>query len=519
MLELVRLDAAGLAETTFLQHAPVIPVSSKSGEGLDELKRELAAAGTRVTGRSDDTVTFMPIDRSFTVKGFGAVVTGTLASGEIREGAELDLMPAGRRVRVRGVQTHGRKIGEAHSGQRTAVNLAGIDHSEIERGMTLAAPGVLRTTQIFDAEIEMLASAPHPLRSRRRVRVHIGTAEVLGRVRVLTESGELAAGSRGPVQFSTESPVTAVIGQRFIVRSYSPQTTIAGGAVLMPIAVKHRGRDLEAVRGVLAALKNAGTDKAAVLRTLVEAAGEGGIGISDIRAQTGWREEVIRQVIDVCCSAGDAVKAGGYLIASSFFDAHVERTLAAAKQFHEREPLAAGLARELLREREFRFLPNDIFEAVVAKAAADGGIVAEKETIRLTGHSTEMTADEEAVSSRLRELYADSGFEPPKLEDALGHARAATPLSPAEARKVFQLLVKSGELVKVTAEYYFADRSLEKLKEAIRAYAATTEDRLIDVAKFKEIAGVSRKYAIPLLEHFDRTRVTMRAGDKRVVLK
>jgi selenocysteine-specific elongation factor len=248
MLDLVRLDVSELVDGSFLADAPAIAVSSTTGEGIDELEKALVEMAGRVAGRRDDQVVRMAVDRSFTVKGFGTVVTGTLASGEIREGDELELMPVHRKVRVRGLQTHGLETASASAGQRVAVNLAGVDQMEAARGMTLSEPGAARPVHVIDARVEVLKTAARPLRSRQRVRVHIGTAEVLARVRVLDQTGEIAPGSTDVAQLRFEAPVAAVIGEKFIVRSYSPPATIAGGTVLDVEPKRHRRAQFDGVR-------------------------------------------------------------------------------------------------------------------------------------------------------------------------------------------------------------------------------------------------------------------------------
>jgi selenocysteine-specific elongation factor len=297
-LELAHLDAAELVAGSFLETAPVVEVSAVTGDGIDDLKRELLAAAERVPERTADRITFMPIDRSFTVKGFGAVVTGTIASGGIAEGTELEILPDGRKVRVRGVQTHGRKVANAAAGQRTAVNLGGIDHSEIERGKVLSEPGILQPTQMFAAEVEVLADAPKALKTRQRVRVHIGTAEVLGRVLVVNDTAEIAPGSTGFIQLTLETPVACVMGDRFILRRYSPQSTIAGGRVLVPHIPKLRRKDIDAAAKRLSALVQAGDNKAAIVHQFIESSGDGGRSLSELQTATGWTRSVLTEAAE-----------------------------------------------------------------------------------------------------------------------------------------------------------------------------------------------------------------------------
>ncbi len=244
LLELVASEVAELVAGSFLESAPVIPVSAKTGVGLDQLQIALKEVSLRVPGRARGFLPRLPVDRVFAMKGFGAVVTGTLVSGSIAQGDELELLPTHSRVRARGIQVHGNAVEKARAGQRTAVNLGGIETSAIERGMVLAPVSSLRTTQILDVKVSVLRSAPRDLRSRARVRFHIHAAEVLARVQVLEPGGQIAPGTEGLAQLRLETPIAAVAGEPFIVRSYSPSLTIAGGQVLDPLSSKHRGRDL-----------------------------------------------------------------------------------------------------------------------------------------------------------------------------------------------------------------------------------------------------------------------------------
>jgi len=309
MHELVRTEVIEFVDGTFLDGSPIISVSSRTGDGIEELRNALTAAAAKVAVRPDIQIARLPIDRSFAVKGFGSVVTGTLVSGSIAEADELELLPVGRKLRVRGVQSHGQKVSEAHSGRRTAVNLAGIDHHEIERGMSLAEPNVLELFQIFDAEVEMLPDAK-PLKTRQRVRVHIGTTEVLARVAVIGDD-VVAAGEKGFVQFRLESPVAAVIAERFVLRSYSPQMTIGGGSVLFPNADKLLRRNAEKQKEFLSGLAGSVERSDELLQLLVNHSGERGIVGTKIRSATGWTNEHFTKAVEHLRSSGDLMYVDG----------------------------------------------------------------------------------------------------------------------------------------------------------------------------------------------------------------
>src|ERR1051325_11239175 len=313
MLALVEDEARELVSGSFLENAPLVTVSSRTGAGLDDLKSRLTEMGRRVPPRSQDFTMRLPIDRAFSMKGFGTVVTGTLISGKITEGEELELLPANIKVRVRGLQVHNKSVPEAHAGQRTAVNLAGVDTSQIERGMVLAPAGRLRPTQVVDVWIDVLPGASRALRSRSQVRFHIGAAEVLGRVRVLDASSQIAAGHGGLVQLRLEAPVVAVHGDRFILRTYSPAETIAGGVILDPFAVKHRGREMEHTLQLLRLLMQ--DDRAAKFTAFVRASGERGLRIADLAAATGWTNEVLDVLASRVESEGSVGDTGGGFLA------------------------------------------------------------------------------------------------------------------------------------------------------------------------------------------------------------
>jgi len=516
LLELVADEAAELVAGSFLEGAPVVAASARTGRGMEELKAALRAAALGVGQRPPGSVARLPVDRSFTMRGFGAVVTGTLVAGETHEGEEMELLPGGLRVRVRGLQVHGAKVQAARAGQRTAVNLGGVEAASVERGAVLAPVGRLRPTQMFDARVEVLPAAPRPLRSRQRVRLHHGTAEVLARVAVLEESGEIAPGESGLAQLRLEAPVVALPADRFILRTYSPQQTLAGGEVLDAHASRHRGRDRAAARERLSALAAGG--EAERLSAFVAAAAERGLRRADLAARTGRTDEALDAALAECVGRGLVAEAHGVYVARDLFERLLNGVLAEVGAFHAREPLARGVPREALRDRLFARAEPELFRAVVEAGEARGALVSDREVVRASGHSVELSPAEAALRERLEALYGEAGLEPPALEEAL--ARAADAGQRREhVRKVFQLLLDAGSLVRVREDLFFHRRAIDRLVGALGEYAARHEpERLIDVAAFKELTGVSRKYAIPLLEHFDRERVTRRAGDRRMIL-
>ena len=516
MLALVEDDARELIAGSFLESAPLVSVSSRTGTGLDQLKSRLVEMGKRVPPRSADFTTRLPIDRAFSMKGFGAVVTGTLISGRITEGEELELLPLDVNVRVRGLQVHNKSVHEAHAGQRTAVNLAGIDTAQIERGMVLALAGRLRPTQIVDAWIDVLPGAPRAVRSRSRIRFHIGAMEVLGRVRVL-EGPQIEAGSSGLAQLRLEAPVVAVHGDRFILRSYSPAETIAGGVIVDPFATKHRGREMDKALQLLRLLMR--DERAAKFEGFVRASGVRGLRLADLAAATGWTNEVLGKVASEVQQNASVIEVGGLYIARDSFDRLSEALVAELERYHKREPLARGMLRETLREKVFTHSAPELFNGVLARLEAEGKVVSEKDIVRSSSHSVGLSDKDVELSKLIEEIYLAAGVEAPSIDEAMTKANVVA-AQRAQARKLLQLLLDDRKLVRIQGEMFMHSKTLEDLKAKLHAYASQHEpDRLIDVAAFKDLAGVSRKYAIPLLEYFDRDQVTRRAGDKRLILK
>jgi selenocysteine-specific elongation factor len=516
LLTLVEAEAEELVAGSFLEGAPILSVSARTGEGIEELKKALGEVAGRVPERSSMTIARLPVDRAFTMRGFGAVVTGTLVSGEIAEGDEMELLPEGLRARVRGLQVHGAAVARAVAGQRVAVNLGGVETQMIERGMVLAPVGSLRPTQMIDVHIFVLENAPRSLRSRSRVRVHLGAAEVLARVRVLEDVGEIAPGKTGLAQLRLETPVVALPEEHFILRSYSPSHTIAGGRVLDSLAAKHRGRETAQARERLNRLMKA--DAATQLALFVEMSGERGLSRRDLAARTGWREPVLLKAASEAQAAGALIEADGVFVGRDSFGQLSANALKVIEAHHKREPLSRGLQRETLRERHFTRTAIEVFRAVLSQMETRGVIVSEKEIVRAASHNLELAPADSALRESLEKIYREAALEAPPLEEALERAAVDGKVSREHARKVLQLLIDNGALVRVHGDLFFHREALKSLIARLREYGQQHEpERLIDVATFKDLAGVSRKWAIPLLEYLDRERVTRRAGDRRII--
>lgn len=517
MLELVKTEIAEFVSGTFLEGSAMVPVSAKTGDGLDELRSELASTAADVKPRSDLHIARLPIDRSFAMKGFGSVVTGTLASGTITEGDEVILQPVGRRVRVRGVQSHGRKVTEARAGRRTAVNLAGIDHHDVVRGMLLAEPSVVSPEPSYDAEIEVLSDSSVGLKTRQRVRVHIGTAEVLARV-VIIQGQLIQPGEKGFVQLRFESPVAAILGERFIIRSYSPQVTIAGGSILRPSRERVRQRNADAYRRLLSKLEASITDSTAVATVLVEDSDVSGLTASEIRAITGWTNETLQDTVKECIDKGMFIYADGIYIAQNSFDRLKQRVLEYIDQTLQKNRLSADTSLEAIRNEVFGSIRPEIEKAVIGSLQTSGQIVIKGEAVGLAGREAQFSEEESKALSIIGERFKAAGLEAPRAADVVSETAVMLGLQIQVVDALFQRLVKSHEIVRISPDLYLWARALTDLTQKVREFADRSADRLIDVPKFKEIAGVSRKYAIPLLEYFDQCKITARRGDKRLVI-
>lgn len=516
-IDLVKADVADYCAGSFLDGAPVLTVSSKSGEGIEDLRKAIAKLAAKVESRDESAVARLPIDRVFTIRGFGTVVTGTLIAGRIQVGDEMELLPSNqRRARVRGIQVHGRATQEARAGERTAINLQGVDVSEIDRGQVLAPAGRLRAGAMLDVRLDLIEAAPRPLRTRARVRLHIGAAEVLARV-VLLGRTELAPGSGGFAQLRLESPALALPGDHFIIRSYSPSMTIGGGLIVDPHPLKHRARDGAKVVDLLKNLIAA--DKVERIALFIETAGERGMSHSAIAARSGAPDDLIKRASEAMIKSRRAIAASTnplLLISRQAFDDLSRRVRALLKDFHQKMPLESGIAREEVRDRLFDGLNPDIFKAVVAGLNERNEAVAEKDLLRLATHRVALSQEEQAAKDHIAGIFSDAALQPITLEEAISRIGPQFGIDSGRAHRFAQMLINSGDLVKV-ADLVFHRSALESLRETLQLYKSEHGSR-IDVGIFKDLTGVSRKYAIPLLEYMDRQRVTRRIGDAREIL-
>jgi len=526
-LELARLDARELVAGSALAAAPIVAVSSKTGAGLEALRRGLAAVAAAAPGRGGEGAPRLPIDRVFSMRGFGTVVTGTLTSGTLGRGGDEDLvvLPSGRRVKVRGLQVHGAARRSAAAGRRVAVNLGGIDVSELARGDTLTAAAAFDVTRRFDALIDLLPDA-RPLRHGARVRFHHGTAELLGRVALALpatdpsatdhteqrQSGtglpELQPGRRAYVRVRLEGPAVLTRGDRFILRQYSPAVTIAGGRVLDPAPARTPIRTA-AGAARFARLNEREVDAAAAF---VEERRGAGLTIEALARRAGMTPAAAATLCAELSRAGSVVTVGAEVFSAPIVAALEQTLLAAVAQHHHAHPMSDGLPREEARERVFGHASPALFEDVLRRLSAAGRIAGRDRLVQ-PGRGVSLSPEEARALEGLDRAFRAAGLAPPDLSAAA--AAAAVPAAVAE--RVSTLLIRQKMLVKVDALFFHAS-ALERLKQEVKALKEQGGPARLDVAGFKERYGISRKYAIPLLEWLDRERVTRRAGETRVIL-
>ena len=517
-VELVRLEVSDLVHDSFLAGAPVIPVSAKDGTGLDDLREALSEVARTVEARSLTGTARLPVDRAFTVRGFGTVVTGTLTSGRIAVNMALDVLPSGRRVKVRGLQVHGESQEAVGPGQRVAVNLAGVEVAALVRGDVLVESGGLEVTRRLDATLNLLPNV-RALKHGARVRFHEGTSEVMARVSLAGEVGAgsgdaapavLEPGSDAYVRLRLEQPVALTRGDRFVLRAYSPVVTIAGGEVLDPSPAKGRLRS-SAGLSRLRRLSIRSNDFE-FLVAMVEEAGTGGLPRERVVPRAGVAVGDLDVVVGSLVAAGRASAIGSVLIAPTYVAELSGELLGWVEGFHVVQPLEAGLPREEARERFCHRSSSELFDGVVELLAADGVLVA-SDHLALASHQIELSPEEQEVRQKVEECYRAAGLSPPD-PTAIGPQIGA---SDAMVDRMLRLLLREQTLVRVEALVFHA-RALEQLRQGIADLKREGASVEIDVASFKERFQVTRKYAIPLLGYLDRERVTRRVGQVRAVL-
>jgi selenocysteine-specific elongation factor len=509
LLELVKEEVTEIVRDTFLENAPVLSVSSVTGEGIPELLGALDLLSRESRERSSQGLFRLPIDRVFTMKGFGTVVTGTMISGSLSPGETVQVLPSGLEGKVRNLQVYGRSVEKAAAGERAAVNLQGIETSAIERGDVLVRPNTLRTTRLIDAYLEYLPHASRPLKHRSKERFHVGTT-LTGASIFLLDREELAPGQAGFVQLRLEQPVVALPQDRFVIRGSSAIQTVGGGVILDAHPDKHK-RFSRSVIADLSLLKDGTSEQA--LRQHIDHSGMGGITLEELSNRVEMPPGDVQTLIKQMEGRGDLLLIDSEklkVIAKGPYQTLRGMALAQLREFHQRFPIKFGLSKEELRTKLPAKMDVKLFQILVGELIQSKEIVLEKDKLRLSGHHVS-SADERGLAKRVEAAVLKGGLQPPSARE-LSEEWAE---SEGEVRAVFERLAHEGVLVRIKNEIYFHHVSFESLREQLIAYLKSHQE--ITTPQFKEMTKASRKYVIPLIEYFDQTKLTLRLGEKRVL--
>ncbi len=507
-VELVTEELPDLVEGTFLADAPIVPVSSETGEGIDELRdlveREIANVGER----PDSGVFRLPVDRAFSVRGFGTIVTGTVVSGKVTDGDSVDLLPGGQQVRVRGLQTHGQDVELAVAGARVAVNLAGVEVADVERGDLLVQPDHFETTYMIDARLEVLEEAS-PVKNRARVHLHLGPRDVLARV-VTLETDEISPGQSGLVQLRLEAPGVVARGDRFVIRRFSPVVTLGGGVVLDARPVKHRRLRSE----VTAALHELETDDPTrVVLHYLDRARRSVSTPSGLAMELGTSVDRVKQHLADLVQAEEATLVpgldDGYAAAEHWngLVADIERLVTA---HHVSHPLQSGMPQGALRSAVGRDADPTFVQRAVDAVVSSGHVVKDGPVLRAAGHVVTFGPEQESTRLSVLTTLRAAGASPPDLVEL------ASAAGDGDLDQILDAMASLGDLVRLEESMWFASETIDEIRKKLVQFA--TDRGEIGVSDFRDLVGTSRKYAVPLLNFFDSEGVTERKGDVRVLL-
>ena len=506
-LEMVEADVAEYLEPTFLGGAPIIPVSSLTGAGLDDLRRAIANLLAGYQPRRAADLFRLPVDRVFTMKGYGTVVTGTLISGDVKVGEDVTVYPDGPTAKVRTLQSHGAQVESVVAGTRTAVNLQGVEVDELERGQVLARPGTLFPSEVWEVELHCLPSSPRSLKHRKEIHFHHGSRETLARVSLL-DRDQLEPGDTAVCHIRFKSPMVGVYGDRVVVRSFSPLRTIAGGRLLHPLGrrVKRNSEIVNRLAGV------APDDRQELVLAQLELAGKNGLTVEQLRVLANMRSKDLDKLLQ---------DLGGKQLAL-LFDKDERRYISGAlaetlqdelatfiAAFHKKSPMKAGVPRGELASTWAKGLPPKLLHLLVERLLKKGGLAADQELLRLPDHKVSLASDTAKLREAILAAFEAGGATPPNLKDVLDPLGVTI----KEAAPVFKLLQDEGRLVKLNETMYYAAGPLEDIRE--KTVAFLREKGEMEPSDFRDVTGLSRKFTIPVLEYFDKAKITMRVGDVR----
>ncbi|MEE4261123.1 MAG: selenocysteine-specific translation elongation factor, partial [Desulfobacteraceae bacterium] len=507
-LELALEDIREFSQGTFLENAPILPVSSVTGDGIPELISAIDEIAGSIPQRPLSSLFRLPIDRVFTMKGFGTVITGTLVSGKINVGETIMVYPTGITSKVRGIQVHNQSAESAEAGMRTAINFQGLDKASVQRGEVLSTPNALIPSYMVDVSFHYLASSKKPLKNRTLVRFHTGTSEVMGYL-ILLEQEELPPGQTVVAQLRLDSPVAIVKDDRFVVRSYSPVRTIGGGQVLNPIPQKHKRLKQDVIDG-LQHLSD--EDPEAIISQQIQQAGYGGVSFSHLKIMTNLTDKQLDSALQHLLSQKTITqtdKQNRIFLHQSTFDQLIEKTAEYLAIYHANNPLKAGMSKEELKSKFPQLTDPKVFNLILNQMIKTDQIVQEENTVRLSDHRVSLGADQAAIRKKIESIYKKGGLQPPYFREL----PKLLEVDPIHTKDVMLLLVEEGRIVKTKDDLYFHVDAITELKSRLVDFLKAHGD--ITTPQFKEMTGASRKYVIPLIEYFDASKVTLRVGDSR----
>ena len=511
-LGLVRDDICAFMKDTFLESAPIVPVSSVTGEGIPELIKTIENAVGEVSAIPEIGILRLPVDRVFTMKGFGTVVTGTLMSGTVAVGEEIEIVPVGMHAKVRGVQVHNVTVKAAAAGQRTAVNLQGVDKDQIERGSVLTNPGRLKKSYRLDCLYRHLKSSGRKIKNRTIVRFHVGTSEIMARL-ILFDREDLGPGENGFAQFVLDEPVTSVTGDRFVIRSYSPVTTIGGGVIIDPLPAKHKKTDRDLLQDFELL---SGEDEIKRIEVIVKRAGIGGLVPDELVVRVGMDKKRLSRLLEGMFSKERVIlidRDEMRVLSPTVFDDFQAWIVDALDDYHKRHPFQEGLAREELRTTHGFgcHVEPKVFSIALNDLEKKGKIVIERDMIRFRDHQVKLDGSMEDIRKKLTEVYLKREMTPPT-------ARELNEMFPEVKREIGilqRMMLQEGELVRISEELNFHRDVLSKLREDYRRMLLDRGEAT--PASFRDLTGLSRKFIIPLMEYFDMIKLTIRVGDRRIL--
>ena len=509
-LNLVRDDISTFLTGSFLQNAPVVEVSSKTGEGIKELINILNEYTENVPERDSGNFFRLPIDRVFTMKGFGTVVTGTTISGHIQTSSEVTIYPKRIKSKIRGIQVHHQDVPSVRAGLRTAINLQGIEKEAFVRGDVVAEKDSLTSTYMVDAVLKYLESNPKKLQNRKKVRFHCATSEIIATV-ILLDKNDLSPGDTCLVQFHLERPIVALKNDRFVIRSYSPIRTIGGGHILNPLPSKKKRFSQSAIQELT--IFNEGSDDKIVEQHIKNSQLQG-VNKKELAFLANLAKKEIDTTITMLVSAGIIFQAdteSDIFIHATFFNKAKKDALSILRDYHRRFPLKEGLIKEELRSKIKGNVKERTFNQILTTLIKDGAVVRNRDMIRLKEHTVTLLQDQEVVRNQIEQIYLKEGLEPPYFSNL------DPKIIQQGGKDLLEIMVKGGTLIKAKEELYFHKEPIEELKKRLIRFIK--EKGEITTPELKKVTGVSRKYTIPLIEYFDKIQLTVRIGDKRILRK